>query len=512
MSLIGDNPPMTTAPISSAEARRAARNASAIAAATLLSRGMQFAWQLIFSAIVGPALLGVYGTVSGFIQIGTTIATFGMSPIVIRDVARHPHQAGKYLSATLVLQTLLSLLAYVALNAAAHAGGYSEAVRVFLALAAVNLIIDTLGNQCFDLLLAREQMITTSIVSIAHIVLLIILAGVGLASGYSLFGVYAGVTLAGIARTIALWLLAWRTNIRPVWPFDRQIARPLLINSLPLAFSAFLSLAYQQLDKLVTNRLIGDTETGYLVAAFVIFFGVVELLNTTIITAMYPLMSRSYGDGSNPQFGFMAEKLAFFTLLICLPITLVISFFAPQLTAPIWRAELQPAAAVLSLLIWYALVMMVGNIFAQSLLVQNRQRLLVLMRISGLVVNLFMLFLLLPRYGVHGAPIASILAEAVVFALLLYNFRAAGWSFRRVAPRVFRLLLVGLAAALVMLLLRAALWPLAIALGLLLYLAGILTLRVLAPDDWDFLYRLIAALPGGSLIRRVWRRDTPVNW
>ena len=84
----------SSSPISSSEARRAARNAGAIAAATLLSRGMQFAWQLFFSAALGPAILGIYGTVSGFTQIGTSIAAFGMSPIVIRDVAQHPERAG----------------------------------------------------------------------------------------------------------------------------------------------------------------------------------------------------------------------------------------------------------------------------------------------------------------------------------------------------------------------------------------------------------------------------------
>lgn len=498
--------------ISSSEARRAARNAGAIAAATLLSRGMQFVWQLIFSAALGPAALGIYGTVSGFTQIGSSIAMFGMSPIVIRDVARHPQQAGKYLTTTLFVQTVLSLVSYVLLNIAAAAGGYSEAVRVFLALSAVNLMVDIFGNMCFDLLLAREQMVTTSIVSIAHVVVLIGLAGLGLASGYSLFGIYAGVTVAGVLRSITLWVLAWRAGIRPVWPFDRQLAKAVLINSTPLAVSAFITLAYQQVDKLVTNRLIGDNDTGYLVAAFVIFFGVVELLNTTVLTAFFPLMARSYGDGKNNQFGFIVEKLAFFTLLLCLPITLVISLFGHWLTMPIWRENLRPAADVLSILIWYALVMMVGNNLTQAMLVQNRQRFLLVIKICGLGVNLVLLALLLPRFGVHGAPLSSLVAESSVFVLLLINFRATGWDLRQMAPRIVRLLLVGVASAGVMLVLRDMSWPVALAAGVVVYTIGIFVLRVLAADDWDLLYRVSAALPGGKLVQRYWKRDVPVNW
>lgn len=501
-----------SAQISSSEARRAARNAGAIAAATLLSRGMQFAWQLFFSAALGPAILGIYGTVSGFTQIGTSISAFGMSPIVIRDVAQHPERAGKYLTTTLFIQTLLALLAYVVLNIAAAAGGYSEAVRVFLALSAVNLIIDTVGNMCFDLLLAREKMVTTSIVSIAHVVILIVLAGLGLLGGYSLFGIYAGVTVAGILRSAALWVLAWRAGIHPVWPFDWQLAKPLLVNSAPLAVTAFITLAYQQVDKLVTNRVIGDKETGYLVAAFVIFFGVVELLNTTILTAFYPLMARSYGDGKNEQFGFMVEKLAFFTLLICLPITLVVSLFSHWLTMPIWRENLRPAADVLTILIWYALIMMVGNNISQAMLVQNKQRRLLLIKICGLGLNLVLLALLLPRLGVQGAPLSSVIAEASVFTLLLVNFKAVGWHVASFAPRVLRLLLVGVVSAVVMLLLREASWPVALAAGVVVYAAGVLGLQVLSAADWDLLYRLAAALPGGAWVRRYWKRDVNVNW
>lgn len=498
------------APVSASEARRAARNAGAIAAATLLSRGMQFAWQLFFSAALGPAILGIYGTVSGFTQIGTSIAAFGMSPIVIRDVAQNPSQAGKYLTTTLFVQTVLALAAYVVLNSAAALGGYSEAVRVFLALSAINLIIDTLGNMCFDVLLAREKMITTSIVSIAHVVVLIALAGVGLLSGYSLFGIYAGVTAAGILRSAALWGLAWRAGIRPVWPFDWQLAKPLLVNSAPLAVTAFITLAYQQVDKLLTNRVIGDRETGYLVAAFVIFFGVVELLNTTILTAFYPLMARSYGDGRNEQFGFMVEKLAFFTLLLCLPITLVISVFAHWLTMPIWRENLRPAADVLSILIWYALIMMVGNNFSQAMLVQNKQRRLLFIKIGGLGINLALLALLLPVLGVPGAPLSSVIAESGVFSLLLLNFRAAGWNPRRIAPRVLRLIGLGGFTAMLMLALRESSWPVALVSGLAVYTAGVFMLRVLAADDWDLLYRVTAALPGGAWVQRYWKRDTPI--
>jgi O-antigen/teichoic acid export membrane protein len=498
--------------IGGAEARRAARNAGAIAAASILSRGLQFGWQLILVPGLGPEAYGIYGAVAAFIMVGASIPNFGMGPIFIRDIARYPEQTGKYLTAALFMQTILGLVAYVGVNAAAGAGGYSETVRGFLALAGISLIVDIIGNMCNDLLLAQERMVSTSIITICHIIALITFAGIGLSSGYGLFGVYIGTILAGAGRSTALWILVLRNGTRPVWPFDRSIAFPLLINGAPLALYAFLGLAYQQADKLVTNRLIGDVDTAYLTAAFVIIFGVSELLNTTVLTAVYPMLSRSYGDGRNPLFGFMVDKLGFFNLLVSLPITLTVSIFSAEIAVPLFGEKFRPTADVLRILMWYTLLMMSSAVIARGLTVQNRQRVMLAVRTGGLALNIALLFVFLPTMGVKGAPVASTISEAVVLIILFSVFRASGWEVRRILPRLLRLALLGAVVGAAMLFLRTIHPIVGIVGGLAFYTVGVYVSGVLGADDWDLLYRLLAAMPGGARILKYWHRDVKLNW
>jgi len=501
--------------ISSVEARRAARNAGAIAVASILSKGALFAWQLVLARIIGESHYGIYGTVGGFIAIGSSIVNFGMGPIVIRDVARNPSSAGKYLTATLLMQTLLALLAYLVVNGAAAVGGYPDEIRAYLALAAISLIIDILGNMCNDLLLAQERMAVSSVVAVGHIIFLIVLAGIALIAGYGLLGVYVATLIAGVGRAAILWILL---RVSPQFPFDRSIALPLLLNGAPLAISAFLSLAYQHADKLMTARFIGSTETGYLTAAFVVIFGVVELLNTTILIAIYPMMSRYHGSAT---FGFIVEKLAFFTLVISLPIALTLSIFATEITIPLFGGDFAPTAGVLRILIWYAVASMTVNVFAQGMTVQNRQRSLLGIRATGLATNIMLNIFLLPRLGVEGAAIASLTAEILVLIFMTRSFSAVGLEWSRVLPRLIRLIALGMVTAISMIVLGGltseaglhALRPvIGIICGLALYTVGILVAQVLASDDWDLLYRLVAAMPGGALILKYWKRDTVINW
>ncbi len=477
-----------------------------MAAARIVSSGALFVWQLILGRLLGDAEFGVYGTVGALFGIGAAITSFSMSLIVIRDVARRPEAAGAYLSAGLFVQTALAALAYLGLNAAALALGYSDAIRAYVAVAAISLFLDMLGNLCYDQLLAQEKMVWTSAVETAHILARIGLAGLALWAGFGLLGVYAATLITGAGRAAVLWALLRRTGVRPRWPLDSAIVRPLLVNSAPLALSAFINMTYVQIDKLMTTSVLTEADTGHLNAAFVIIYGVVEILSTTVLVAIYPMMSRAY-EARRETFRFMVQKLSFFTLLVGLPVGLVFTAFAPAITTPLFGDDFAPAADILRALIWYAAITMIVNVFAQSLMAQNRQRRYLAIRVGGLAFKLALNLLLLPRIGVIGAALASVCAEAVVLALV-----TRGETEGSGLPRLLR---VGLVAAVTLaaMLTLGALHPLIGMIGGgLVYAAAVLLSGVLATDDWDLLYRLAAAAPGGGLIRQVWQRETPINW
>ena len=499
------------ASISASDAKRAARNVSALVFASLISKGALFLWQLWLSTWLGAYEYGIYGTVVGMIAIAGSLASFSMGLIVIRDVAREPHKAGKYWTAMLFWQTALALLAYIAMNG--FAIGYSEALRGFAALAGINLFIDLFGNMGHDLLLAREDMLKTSLVEIIHILLRIGLALAALGLGFGLLGVYGAAIISGILRSLTLVYLNVRAGIRPQFPFDRAIGLPLLVNSAPLALSALLSLAYQHADKLMTTGILGETVTGYLTVAFVINFGVIELFSTTVLVAAYPLLARYYDDGRGSTFGFMLEKLALYMVLIGLPLALSLSIFADDIISALFGSAYAPTAGILSLLIWYTAITMFGNVFSKGMLIQNRQRCLLVLRAAGLALNVALNAILLTAWGdARGAAIASIAAELLVVALLLRTFRTPGCRWRRLGGASARLLLIAVPVTLIMLLAREWLAMPALLIGVSAYLVGILVARVFNDDDWDLIYRLTAAMPGGTVITRYWRRDVDLSW
>jgi O-antigen/teichoic acid export membrane protein len=193
-------------------------------------------------------------------------------------------------------------------------------------------------------------------------------------------------------------------------------------------------------------------------------------------------------------------------------LALILCLFAEPLILLILDARYVVTAHLLSVMIWYALLSMTGNMAQQGLMTQNRQHIILRTRLIGLAINLVLLLLLLPTQGVIGAPIASLVAEVFVFSTYMVVFQAPGWERGRLLRRLGWVLLAGLPAVGVMLLVGNIHWLLGIIAGLITYGVVVLLLRVLSEDDWDFLYRLAAALPGGRILLRYWKRDTQIAW
>ena len=147
------------------------------------------------------------------------------------------------------------------------------------------------------------------------------------------------------------------------------------------------------------------------------------------------------------------------------------------------------------------------------LLVQNRQRRLLLIRGSSLALNISLTALLLMNLrDPRGAVIASIVGEILVLVALLASFRAKGWRPARVALSAARAAVAALPAALVMLALREQFIALPLLGGLGVYVGGVIVARVLSDEDWDLIYRLASATPGAALVARLWKRDVEASW
>ncbi|MEL6405503.1 MAG: flippase [Chloroflexota bacterium] len=488
------------------DARRTASNVGVLMLTSVLSKGILFAWQIVLSNLIGPAELGIYSTVFALFAVVAPISGTSLGIIAIREIAKKPDTIGSYASTLLFLQTALSGVAYVVLVLVSTL--YSDTILVYAAIAGISLILDMFGSIAHDLFLAQEKMRFTAIMEIVQIVVRVALAALALWLGYGLLGIYIATLIASVIRAICLWAGHIVDGLKMRFPIQWQaLAIPLVINALPILGGAMLSLGYDHTDKLMMTGIIGEVNTGYLQPAFLIHFGIVELVSVAILNAMYPLLARYHTD-ANQTFGMIVEKLFFFTLLAMLPIALGITVFSDDIIQLIFSAKYLPTIPILRVYVWYTFLTVLSNVLTRSLLVQNRQVYTLFITAAALTLNIVLNLYLLVQFGDPvGAAVASVAAQGLALILLSRLFSNSGFAWTSFFMSSRRLLILATATTAIMLLAGEIFWILGLLVGSALYLAGVLTMGILSGDDWDMLYRLTSSLPGGAFIRRYWQHE-----
>ena len=242
-----------SARLSGSDAKRAARNVSVLMAASVISKGALYLWQIALSVLLGPSEYGIYGTVGGMMVTAASVAGFGMGLIVIRDVAREPQKAGKYWTVHALRADLAGarrLCRHERLRRSATATRCADSPR-WPASTSSSTSSAIWVTTCWW---RKKSWSRTSLVEIVHIAVRIALAWLALTAGWGLLGVYCAAIMSGICRSIALVGLNLRAGVRPQFPFDWTTAKPLLINSAPLALSAFPDPGLQSFRQTLDHR------------------------------------------------------------------------------------------------------------------------------------------------------------------------------------------------------------------------------------------------------------------
>ena len=490
--------PTGSAPASPSSATSAVVvNASLLGVSTVLTFGLQFVWQIALARMLGDRGYGTYATIGALLAIGAALVEFGTGLIVVRDVAAHRAEAGRYLAATLGLQPLLAVLAWAALAVLAWSLAYPVELRTLLAVASIALLVDALGNMCHNQLVAMERMRVPALAAPTHAALLIAAGVPVLLAGGGLWSVYVVVLAAGVLRSLGYWLVLRWWGLRPELPPDPRRVRYLLAEGWPLAALSAVTLATRHGDKLIVTALLGLAATGELTTAFLIVYAACEVLSTPVLVAALPTMSRLHRQGGR---GALAAPLgALVTLAVAsgLPVTVLGSLLAPSLALWLFGPAFEHAAGVLRVMIWVLVPALVANAFAQVLLVEGRQRHLLRIRALGLAAHVMLLVVALPRMGIIAAAGAAIVTELLVLALFLAHVRLDPTWWRALATRVLPLGGVALLSGVVVLALRDVHPLLAGVAGALIAVAAPFAPGVLAPSDRRWLGELAANLPAG---------------
>jgi O-antigen/teichoic acid export membrane protein len=235
------------------------------------------------------------------------------------------------------------------------------------------------------------------------------------------------------------------------------------------------------------NLFRGDAETGYYNAAYNLVFSAV-LLSNVLNTSLYPSLVRQASTAPHvlPR---VYERVLRYLLLLSLPIALGGWAAADRLVPTLFGSGYEPTVGALQILIWVVPLMFAAEFLGYVVVVQGQESRVARAIMVSTGLNVAINLLLVPRLGLVGAAVMTVVTEAILVAqyvwLLRVLLRGFMWSQVLIRPLVAAVVMAG-----VVFLLREA--PLAVTvLAAGATYAGLLfVLRVIGPDELRFVRRL----------------------
>jgi O-antigen/teichoic acid export membrane protein len=221
---------------------------------------------------------------------------------------------------------------------------------------------------------------------------------------------------------------------------DRLPWRPVISQSLPIALSLVLVTINLNVDQLLLGLLRSPAEVGLYGAAYRILLAA-TIPAQIVVIAFLPTLSNSFGD--RHSMSAQGHTLARVLFGLGLPIGVAGILLAPDLIA-IFGSQYAAASTAFAILMVQGGLYYVNQLYGQALIAWNEQRRLLAALGAGAIVNVILNLLLIPRYGIEGAAIATVLAEIAIIGTLLIIFH--GLSLRIYSRDLVRSLLFALVA------------------------------------------------------------------
>ncbi|TCD29457.1 flippase [Pedobacter psychrodurus] len=210
------------------------------------------------------------------------------------------------------------------------------------------------------------------------------------------------------------------------WVFDSTLAKYLVKHSWPLALSAVLVSIYMKIDQLMVENYLGTGALG-------IYSTVVQLseswyfIPVAIVTSVFPAIMNAKRD--NPE-RYMKRLQNMYDIMvwISLSVALFMTFASPIIYHIVYTPEFWDGAHVLTVHVWAGIFVFLGSASGQYLIAEGYTKLSMLRTGMGAIVNIALNVLWIPKFGIMGAALATLIAyfTATFFILLIPKTRQQG--------------------------------------------------------------------------------------
>ncbi len=340
------------------------------------------------------------------------ISNMGLSTLGIREIAKDHNQLKKYIENIVSLKLILGIIAYSCLL-----------LFVFLLPKPLELktLILSYGLLIFSSALYMDWVFKgiekMEIVAFARII------QVGFYFGFVFLWIKTSEDIMKVPLFLfisfslaVLFLGGMLIKEKFIPKIDIKFWKKILKEAFPIGFSVVMVQIYYNIDTVILGFMREDQEVGWYSAAYrIVLFvlGFAFFFGESIFPSLSQISSKNLHI--TKKFITATHKIV---LLAGLPVTIALFILGPNIISLIYGPNYYPSIIAFQVLVWSISTVFFTIPFAYSLLAFGKQKYYMYSLSLGAVFNIVLNLFLIPRYGIMGASVTTVISGILVLILL----------------------------------------------------------------------------------------------
>lgn len=366
---------------------------------------------------LGPANFGLLSYAGSFIGLFMGIAALGVDNIAIRELVKDEKKRDELLGTTFVLKVIGAVLAIGIITIAIRFTNNDDFTNLLIYIIAIGTIFQSFNviNFYFQAKVLSKytvyaQVFSTILCSV--IKLLLIYFNMGLIY-------FAMVTLlqSMILASGLIVMYAKQKSSLFNWSLNFSLAKNLLKDSWPLMLSGIAISIYMKIDQVMIKNMLGAKAVGNYAVA-VRLSEVWYFIPMAITSSLFPAIINAKKISEKLYYERL-QKLYDLMTWLAISIALPMSLLSNNIIHLLFGIQYQETAGVLQIYIWATVFVFLGVVTGKYLVVENYTKISFFRTLIGGVINVILNLILIPKYGIRGAAVATVFSQFMVAFLIV---------------------------------------------------------------------------------------------
>ena len=464
-------------------------NMSWMVIAQLITSVCAFIWTILIARYLGVSDYGIFGFAVSLTAIFCILQDLGIGTHILRSISADPSLTDRYMGNGFTIRFLLSLVYLVVIYIILlilGASYYTTVITMLFALEDAIVGFNGLHNNGFQAFQKLKHQAKVNIFINISLLLLVILV---IYLDLRLFGIACAYLLAYAMGFVFTVILFHRHIAQPKLRFEPDFAKYLIICGLPFALSYVFYTIYYQIDIVMLTQMVGSYATGMYTATYKLI-NVLTLFYSIYTAVIFPVMSKLY-TSEKELLRLSFEKSIKYLLLITLPVSLGMTFYATDIIVLIYGTQYVDSDAILRVLIWTISFLFVNGACCSALNASHKEVSVTKIYILAAIFNICVNFILIPKYSYIGASAATVLSDILICILCFYVLKQIDQlPNKRLILDIVKIIAATGVLGIALYILNISMW-LAIPVGIVIYFVVIFLLRTIDDDDKNVIRQII---------------------